>query len=497
MQKRKSSILSIVTVGSLALAAVAITASSGTSPTAKHAALASQAESSPSVNLDNCLILYAGYPPGGCVAQLQTELNTTLGLNLSVDGIFGSTTKDAVEEFQREHNIVPADGIVGPETKAALDNPGSGSAGTPAGQLNPGQQITSGTQIASPDGRFVLQMQSDGNLVLRAPGNIPVADTHTAGHDGTIAVMQTDGNFVLRAPGNIPIWASGTDGHPGTVLQVQDDGGVVLYAPGHQVLHVIFPARPSSGTSAPISAAPSATVPAPTPVATTPANAQAPAVDHYQVQLATWIPQASVTGPQPDSKCFGYIGTLATYNGNNHVGFDGGYKVTVTYDFTYDGSQWADVAVNAQYGPTYADDGICKYHGQATAAAGVSPTTGGVKMWVRSKNPLVGVAPPIIANIDLSFSGTDQMIIVDHSNRFPSHGFRVWKNGQVIATAVDYDVSCETVTGYLGAVNIGKQLETGAKVVTHQLDLRVADQNYFGACGKPAPAPFSYPAPGN
>ena len=85
-------------------------------------------------------------------------------------------------------------------------------------------------------------MQSDGNLVLRAPGNMPLGDTDTAGRDGAIAVMQTDGNFVLRAPGNIPIWASGTDGHPGTVLQVQDDGGVVLYAPGHQVLRVLFPA---------------------------------------------------------------------------------------------------------------------------------------------------------------------------------------------------------------------------------------------------------------
>src|SRR5690348_11110064 len=58
------------------------------------------------------------------------------------------------------------------------------SAGTPPGQLDPGQLITSGTQIASPDGKFVLQMQSDGNLVLRAPGNIPLGDTRTAGNDG-------------------------------------------------------------------------------------------------------------------------------------------------------------------------------------------------------------------------------------------------------------------------------------------------------------------------
>ena len=146
------------------------------------------------------------------------------------------------------------------------------SVGTTPGQLNPGQLITSGTQIASPDGKFVLQMQSDGNLVIRAPGNIPIGDTHTAGHNGAIAVMQADGNFVLRAPGNIPIWASGTDGHPGTVLQVQDDGGVVLYAPGHQVLRVLFPAflDPRSSVSTPT------VLPATTPASEPPASASAP-----------------------------------------------------------------------------------------------------------------------------------------------------------------------------------------------------------------------------
>jgi len=146
------------------------------------------------------------------------------------------------------------------------------SAGTPPGQLDPGQLITSGTQIASPDGKFVLQMQSDGNLVLRAPGNIPLGDTRTAGHDGTIAVMQTDGNFVLRAPGNIPVWASGTDGHPGTVLQVQNDGNVVLYAPGHQALRVLFPASPNPQSSGPTSTEPPATTPASPPGSAQPAS---------------------------------------------------------------------------------------------------------------------------------------------------------------------------------------------------------------------------------
>ena len=76
MQPRKFRILSAITAGSLTLAAVAITASSGTSQTATHAALAARTESFPPVNLDDCPILRTGYPTGPCVAQLQTDLNT-------------------------------------------------------------------------------------------------------------------------------------------------------------------------------------------------------------------------------------------------------------------------------------------------------------------------------------------------------------------------------------------------------------------------------------
>jgi peptidoglycan hydrolase-like protein with peptidoglycan-binding domain len=269
MPTKKVRILSVAMAGGLVFAGVtAAIHNTGHTHTTHDSLAAANVASSSAVNLDDCPILTEGYPPGGCVIQLQTELNTDNGTTTPVDGVFGPQTKAAVITFQQNHYIVPADGIVGPQTKAALGNPGSSSAGTPPGQLNPGQQITGGTQIASPDGKFVLQMQSDGNLVLRAPGNIPLGDTHTAGHDGTIAVMQADGNFVLRAPGNIPVWASGTDGHPGTVLQVQDDGNVVLYAPGHQVLRMLFPATaptPASSAPTPPSSAPTPASSAPTP----------------------------------------------------------------------------------------------------------------------------------------------------------------------------------------------------------------------------------------
>ena len=332
MRPKNFRILSAITAGSLALAVAVVTASSGTSQTARHAALAAQTESLPPVNLDNCPTLYMGYPRGGCVAQLQTELDTILGLNLPVDGTFGLATKSAVERFQQEHNIVPADGIVGPQTKVALDNPGSSSAATPPGQLNPGQQITSGTQITSPNGKFVLQMQSDGNLVIRAPGNIPIGDTHTAGHDGTIAVMQTDGNFVLRAPGNIPVWASGTDGHPGTVLQVQDDGGVVLYAPDYQALRVIFPAFRDLQKSAPTPTVPPAAVPPPTP-SQAPSTPSSPASTSTNQQKAYGHWDCTIVGTDGNDVIRGTPGndTICAGPGNDVV-YGGGGSDTIYGD---------------------------------------------------------------------------------------------------------------------------------------------------------------------
>jgi peptidoglycan hydrolase-like protein with peptidoglycan-binding domain len=57
---------------------------------------------------------------GNFVRQLQAKVD------VSVDGVFGAKTEAAVRAFQRDHGLVP-DGIVGPETWAALD----ASAGTP------------------------------------------------------------------------------------------------------------------------------------------------------------------------------------------------------------------------------------------------------------------------------------------------------------------------------------------------------------------------------
>jgi peptidoglycan hydrolase-like protein with peptidoglycan-binding domain len=53
---------------------------------------------------------------GDLVAQLQT------GLKLPADGLFGPGTEAALRQFQRDHGLVP-DGIVGPRTWALLGKP--------------------------------------------------------------------------------------------------------------------------------------------------------------------------------------------------------------------------------------------------------------------------------------------------------------------------------------------------------------------------------------
>lgn len=120
-------------------------------------------------------------------------------------------------------------------------------AATP-GQLDSGATLGPGATLNSPSGNMALTMQTDGNLVLYAPGHVAIWSTGTSNAgNGTILAEQTDGNLVVIAPGNRAVWASGTSGHPGTVLQVQDDGNVVQYAPGHAG---IWSTGTSTGTAA-------------------------------------------------------------------------------------------------------------------------------------------------------------------------------------------------------------------------------------------------------
>jgi len=97
--------------------------------------------------------------------------------------------------------------------------------------LNVNEELKAGQRLRSPDRRFDLVMQTDGNLVLyRNSDSKSLWATGTTG--GSRAIMQGDGNFVRYASSGVPVWASNTAGNNGATVQLQNDANLVIYKAG-------------------------------------------------------------------------------------------------------------------------------------------------------------------------------------------------------------------------------------------------------------------------
>lgn len=92
-------------------------------------------------------------------------------------------------------------------------------AGRAVGRLEPGQQIT------SPNGRYTLRMQTDGNLVTYNQVGRPIWAAGTA-LPGLRLAGQSDGNLVLYS-GSRPLWWTGTHSTADRI-RLQDDGNLVV-----------------------------------------------------------------------------------------------------------------------------------------------------------------------------------------------------------------------------------------------------------------------------
>ena len=98
----------------------------------------------------------------------------------------------------------------------------------------PNEYLYSNMYIQSPDGRYDLVMQPDGNLVFTGPGGHLLWNSGTSGA-GNYAVMQPDGNFVVYSAGGAPLWYVTMNGGslaPGGYIRVQNDGNIVVYNTG-------------------------------------------------------------------------------------------------------------------------------------------------------------------------------------------------------------------------------------------------------------------------
>lgn len=93
--------------------------------------------------------------------------------------------------------------------------------------LEGGERLYAGQQVYSPDGRFRLIMQSDGNLVEYGPGGAWWS-TMTSGVSGAWFTQQADGNGVVYNGSNHAVWSNNTM-NGGARLVVQSDGNVVTY----------------------------------------------------------------------------------------------------------------------------------------------------------------------------------------------------------------------------------------------------------------------------
>ena len=119
--------------------------------------------------------------------------------------------------------------------------------GSSCGYLPAGNAIVAGDVIQSCDGRFALEAQTDGNLVLYQSSSVLWTTYTNYNPGGAALVMQNDGNLVLYdknanplsggtyGSGQTTIYApagtlpAGTYGSPADYLKVQNDGNVVVY----------------------------------------------------------------------------------------------------------------------------------------------------------------------------------------------------------------------------------------------------------------------------
>jgi pseudomonalisin len=105
--------------------------------------------------------------------------------------------------------------------------------------LGAGQTLESGQSLLSPQGLWLLAMQTDGNLVLYSCSqggyncSYPMWSLGTYGQPGNHLVMQTDGNLVLYSASGRAVWATMTlGGGSAGFLNVQDDSNLVIYNGG-------------------------------------------------------------------------------------------------------------------------------------------------------------------------------------------------------------------------------------------------------------------------
>jgi hypothetical protein len=135
-----------------------------------------------------------------------------------------TTAGDGTHTFVARAFDAAGNGAVASEEVTVFNSNGPPGLG-PIDTLQPGLSLTS---LTSPDGRFHVVFQGDGNLVLYRDDWTSIWASGTTGTGARSAFMRPDGNFVIDDADGVPVFTTNTASHPGAVLAVQDDGSVVV-----------------------------------------------------------------------------------------------------------------------------------------------------------------------------------------------------------------------------------------------------------------------------
>jgi hypothetical protein len=124
-------------------------------------------------------------------------------------------------------------------TPAAAGQAVTGQTAKPAAVaiVRSGTVFRAGHGLWSPNKRYALLMQSDGNAVIyRASDKVPLWSSETRGHRGAYLDFEANGNLVVFDRAHKPLWMSNTAGHAGSYLLMQNDGNLVIYSHGKKAL---------------------------------------------------------------------------------------------------------------------------------------------------------------------------------------------------------------------------------------------------------------------
>lgn len=97
------------------------------------------------------------------------------------------------------------------------------------GSIVPGEGLKPGQTVVSCDGRFTLNMQLDGNLVLYMGQDTVLMASGTVNQDAAQMDLSTDGRLVVRGTFGEALFSVGGGGTGDVRLFVQNDGNVVIY----------------------------------------------------------------------------------------------------------------------------------------------------------------------------------------------------------------------------------------------------------------------------